>query len=230
MTKVQQEPLIGQVFHDLTVLEVVQIGRIGKKVKAVCKCGVIKDYYLNNLRRPNHTTSCGCNKIAKYGDGARTHGLSKHPLYGVWCTMKERCGYSKHKDYERYGGSGVSVCDEWVNDFIPFYNWAIKNGWEHGKQVDKDAKAIEAGITPLIYSPEWCSIVTVKQNQNSRKDNIIVEYNGQKNTVSELATKYSVKYHMLWTRIVKYKWDVHKAIITPCKQFKTNGRPKRTTY
>ena len=54
------------------------------------------------------------------------HGLSKHPLHNVWRGMLSRCKY--HKDY---AGRGITVCDEW-QEFLPFYEWAMANGYRQG--------------------------------------------------------------------------------------------------
>lgn len=63
------------------------------------------------------------------------HGLSKHPLYKVWDSMKTRCWYPSHKDYMNYGGRGITVCDRWLT-FKNFYDDMI-NGWSPNLQLDR---------------------------------------------------------------------------------------------
>ncbi len=89
----------------------------------------------------------------------RTHGLSRHPLYYVWQAMKMRCYNENYKDYKYYGAKGVKMCDEWFNDFEPFYKWAMNNGYKKGLQVDKDIKGIGK-----LYGPDSCVFVTPKIN------------------------------------------------------------------
>lgn len=84
----------------------------------------------------------------------KTHGLNDHPLYRKWNGFKTRCYNKNNPKYHRYGGRGVIVCNEWVNNFKAFYDWAILNGWEEGLQIDKDIKAHKLGKEGLIYSPE----------------------------------------------------------------------------
>lgn len=220
MTNVQNDPLIGQQFGYLTILSVTQrASRITKKqtkVLAKCRCGVIKEFFLGNIRKGNHTKSCGCHKIEIAGDAVRKHGLSGHnALYIVYNGIKRRCYNENAKDYAKYGANGVIMCDLWKNDYKSFYDWCIKNGWEKGLQIDKDLIPKKLGIPALLYSPDMCSVLTQIDNSNARKDNILVEYDGGIKTIAQLARQYQVNYHMLWTRIVKLKWDVHKAIHTP---------------
>src|ERR1700743_3171536 len=96
MANVQKDPLIGQVFGYLTILSITQrASRITKtqtKVLAKCRCGVTKEYFLGNLRKKNHTKSCGCHKKETAGDAVRTHGLSgRNALYTVYHGIKRRC-------------------------------------------------------------------------------------------------------------------------------------------
>jgi len=88
--------------------------------------------------------------------------LITHPLYQVWAGIKDRCYNTNCKTFNRYGGRGVVICEEWKNNFKKFYDWAINNGWEQGLEIDKDVKAKELGIPPLLYSPEMCCFVTKK--------------------------------------------------------------------
>lgn len=219
MTNVRND-LIGLVYGYLTVTNF--IGRDKCKnilVEARCECGSVKQYSMSNLRKRNHTRSCGCHKAKVAGDAVRTHGRSgkKNPLYLAWSAMKRRCYNANALDYARYGGVGVRVCDEWVNDFDAYFKWCMANGWKKGMNIDKDLIPKKLGIPALLYSPEMCSVITNKENQNNRKNNLIVECNGEWLTLSQVAAKYNVKYHLLWNRYVKRKWDLEKAITTPVK-------------
>ncbi len=50
------------------------------------------------------------------------HKMSDSPEYSSWHHMKKRCYYRKDKDYERYSGRGITVCDRWKNSFVNFIN------------------------------------------------------------------------------------------------------------
>lgn len=147
----EYKDLTGRVYGDLIVLgrsDVYKNGNLTYLCK--CKCGKEVICRVSGLSC-GKTTHCGCKiKRVKYLNRA---------LYEVWKGMKARCRDKNNISYKRYGGKGVKVCEEWENDFVLFYNWAMKNGWEKGLQVDKDI--IGNG---LLYSPEMCCIVTRTRN------------------------------------------------------------------
>lgn len=220
MANIQESSLINKRFGKLVIEKV--LGRYSNsmlKVVAKCDCGVVKEYFYGNLTKVNHTTSCGCYKESILGLAITTHNLSsgekRHPLYRSWEAMKRRCYNVNSDDYNRYGGRGTKVCDEWINDFHAYFKWCIDNGWKQGMNIDKDLKG-----NGLLYSPETCSVVTAKVNQNNRCNNVRVDYDGKSITISELSDMVNVGYHLLWRRIFKLKWSVQKAVITPPKIFK----------
>jgi len=170
-----------------------------------CKCG--KQFIAQLYKvKTFETRSCGCIFYDSIKNANSTHGLSNHKLYGVWLSMRARCYNKKATQFENYGGKGVIVCDEWKNDFLNFYNWAIKNGWEEGKQLDKDIKG-----NGMIYSSEYCSFVTPKQNSNKRVSNRYVFYKGENKTISEWADYFSVSVRNIYQRLSR-GWDFEKSI------------------
>ena len=93
-----------------------------------CECGNIITVLGGNLKRGN-TTSCGCLHKELLANRSSSHGCSGTKLYSVWCHMRNRCSNPKDKDYEYYGGRGIKVCSEWLNDFETFRKWAISSGY-----------------------------------------------------------------------------------------------------
>jgi len=51
--------------------------------------------------------------------------------------MKARCYKKEDINFHRYGGRGITVCNEWLNDFKTFYSWAIVNGYNEGLDIDR---------------------------------------------------------------------------------------------
>lgn len=170
-----------------------------------CKCG---NTFVSQLYKVKilETRSCGCIFIESVKKSNSTHGLTNHKLYGVWKSMKSRCYTHSANQFNDYGGRGVIVCDEWKNNFINFYNWAIENGWKDGMQLDKDILG-----NGMIYSPEYCLFVTPKQNSNKKKSNKYIYYNGENRTISEWADYFSISVKKLYQRLSR-GWDFEKSV------------------
>ena len=81
--------------------------------------------------------SCGCYSIKKVKERFTKHGLSNIRLNRIWRSIKDRTLNSKHRAYHNYGGRGIKVCDEWKNDFMSFYNWAMSNGYSDELSIDR---------------------------------------------------------------------------------------------
>lgn len=60
-----------------------------------------------------------------------------HGLYLSYRDMKRRCYDTKCKTYKYWGGRGITVCDEWLNDYQSFAVWALNNGWQQGLTIDR---------------------------------------------------------------------------------------------
>ena len=113
--------------------------------------------------------------LQKYGIRRKhvaRHGLSKHPLNTVWRGMKERCNNQNASNYLWYGGRGIRVCEEWNDDFVKFYTWAIENGWKPGLELERidNSKG---------YSPDNCTWISHKHQCRNRRTNISVSVNGE---------------------------------------------------
>jgi len=100
------------------------------------------------------------------------HGLSKHPLYYKWQSIKQRCYNKNSIGWKIYGGKGITVCDEWKNSFEAFFDWSIQNGYSPEKVIDKDILSEKLGVSPAIYSPDTCMYITQKENNSVILQNI----------------------------------------------------------
>ena len=162
--------LTGQTFGSLTAIKPLRLSNHGTVIwEFRCACGNTSEWIGNNAvclskQNPNpNVPSCGCVRDARASEVNTTHGYGNHPLQPVWQAMKQRCYNPNHPEYPRYGKKGVRVCDAWLNDAGEFIRWAIANGWEKGKHLDKDIRSDVLGVT-RIYSPDTCCFISSKAN------------------------------------------------------------------
>ena len=190
------QDLTGMKFGRLTVIE--RQGYLYKnKIAWLCKCdcGNQKIISVDCLKRGT-VKSCGCLHSEKWNEIIKTHGLSNHPLYNVWCSMKRRCNNPKVERYSHYGGRGIKVCNEWENSFEVFYNWAVNNGYKEGLSIDR----IDVDGN---YCPENCRWADNYTQSINRTDNRKFSYYGNEYTVSELSKMFNIGYQKLYRKLVR---------------------------
>jgi hypothetical protein len=150
--------LTKQRFGRLTVLyEVYSNGDKRIKWHCVCDCGNKVDVTSSHLRNGD-SKSCGCYNLEKI----TKHGYSKnskdtHPIYRVWRDIKQRCYNKNNKGYKNYGGRGISMCEEWLNNPKEFIEWCLANGWKQGLEIDRINNDGN-------YEPVNCRFVTSREN------------------------------------------------------------------
>lgn len=221
MFKYNEQPIeniIGNNYGYLTIVGEYSNDGNGRRVVAICKCGKTKNYRLGHIQQ-GRTLSCGCLQVELQSKKQTTHGLSKHPLYKIYRGIKARCYNIKIHNYPNYGGRGVRMCDEWFNDFKLFYDWCLSNGWRKGLHVDKDMKAMKVGKEGLIYSPEWCSIVTCTTNSRNTRTNVFITHKGECKTIAEWCEIYGISQKRYFARTKRDGWSIDDALLTPVKKY-----------
>lgn len=166
--------MIGKKFGKLCVLSELEERAKGggKQYKCQCDCGNITIVRSDHLKS-GHTTSCGCNKIM-----ITSHRKSKEKIYRCWCHMKERCYNIHNINYHHYGGRGITVCDEWLRDFMSFYTWAMSHGYN-------DKLTIDRINVDGNYEPNNCRWTDYETQGNNRRNTVYITYNGKTQSVSQ---------------------------------------------
>lgn len=109
--------------------------------------------------------------------------MSKTRLYGIWHGMKTRCYKKDDPNYIRYGARGIRICEEWKNDFVPFYNWAMANGYN--PKAKRGTTTIDRIDVNGDYCPENCRWITINEQSNNKTTSRYMAVNGVKHTISE---------------------------------------------
>lgn len=184
--------------------------RNGKRYyKCLCDCGNI--FYISSSYIHNKSVvSCGCRR-REVGRETGTHHMTNTRIYNEWCGIKRRCYCKSDPQYSNYGGRGISMCREWKNDFLQFYEWAMANSYDDSLSIDR----IDVNGD---YEPSNCRWTTQKIQANNTRTNVYVEYNGERLTLHQVYDKYSkngVSYGLFHVRYRTKGWDIDRALTEP---------------
>ena len=120
-------------------------------------------------------------------------GNSKSRLYKIWLGIKARCYRKSCKNYESYGGRGIVMYELWKNNYVSFYNWARRNGYNCTLSIER----IDVNGN---YEPSNCKwIPRSEQSKNTRKT-IYLTYKGVTKILADWARELNVKYSLLYSR------------------------------
>lgn len=153
----KEEVIKGGKYGKLTALR-----KTGKKQGTnniwLCKCDCGNTSEVSTSKLGKSTFSCGCYRL----ESRRTHNMSNTRIYNIWSLMKRRCNNPDANNYEYYGGRGIKVCDEWL-EFVPFYEWAMANGYS-------DELTIDRINNDGNYEPSNCKWSTNTEQVNNRRN------------------------------------------------------------
>jgi len=141
-----------------------------------------KDF--NGTKNPNYRTGFCVGK--------------KPGFYNSWLNMKSRCFRKTNPKYPRYGGRGISVCEDWLN-IKNFSKWALENGWEPGKVLDRINNDGN-------YEPTNCQWISSSENSRKKRTTkisfsqaiLIRERLNNGENAYDLAKEYGVVHGTIW--------------------------------
>ena len=142
--------------------------------------------------------------------------MSKHSrLCNIFHNMKKRCYNVNDKDYMNYGARGITLCAEWANTskssigncskgYIAFKQWALSNGYEDGLTIDR----IDVDKS---YSPSNCRWVDMNTQENNRRNNFYITYQGKSKSLAYWCRELNINYERTFRRIHDLLWSVERA-------------------
>ena len=124
--------------------------------KYLCSCG---KEFIAKTKSVKSGTLKHCGESYHF----KSHKLRGHRLYRIWMSAKQRCFNKNSLAYKNYGERGITICKEWKNDFLSFYNWALHNGYKENLTIDRINNNGD-------YEPLNCRWVNMNiQTRNTRK-------------------------------------------------------------
>jgi len=168
-----------------------------------CSCGQEIRVAGGNLRRKTRPTrSCGCEHKTQKGQ-------SSLPEFSVWSSMIDRCHEEGSISYKNYGALGIAVCERWRASFDAFLeDVGVRPPGRNGKRAKYTLDRID---TSKGYMPGNVRWATWREQQNNRRNNRRVTFNGETHSLAEWGRRTS-----LGRALVRYRlergWSVEDAL------------------
>ena len=176
----------------------------------LCVCGRVKEIKIENVVSGN-TKSCGCKR--KYLSSLKLHnykhGSRKTRIYNIYHKMKARCYNPNYAEAQYYIDRKITICDEWLNSFIKFRDWAYANGYQDNLSIDRID--VNKG-----YSPDNCRWATPKQQGRNKRSNIKITLGNKTQCLVEWCEELGLNYSAILARIER-GWDYERALTTPIR-------------
>jgi len=183
--------IVGQKYGRLTGLRILKRRARDGHILAAwrCLCGKRRVVPISRVVCGS-TRSCGCLVIDTTRKIATKHGGRNTAEYRAWRGMKERCLNPNSKDYPNYGGRGITVCNEWRNNFAAFLAHV---GKRPSSKLQLDRKDNRFGYVP--GNVRWATVS--QQLRNTRVSCIWYIKGGVFQTAREAADHFSVSAHTI---------------------------------
>ena len=143
-----------------------------------------------------------------------THGMTDSAEFITWCSMKERCYNPNSSNFKHYGGRGIIICEEWLDDFVSFYSYVGDKPTE-GHSIDRFPD------NNGNYEPGNVRWATHEQQSNNRRCCKPILYNGKTLTASQWSRIVGLPDGVIRTRIFDLKWDIARAMTQPVRKYVT---------
>lgn len=195
--------LNGKTFERLTV-----IGRTdspsgaGKHARWACRCVCGRESVVTSSALVNGLVkSCGCYARDLIIKSRKTHGMTNESIFRIWSGMLGRCSNSSLKEYPRYGGRGITVCDRWKT-FANFYE--DMGDRPLGKTLDR----IDNNGN---YEPKNCRWASRKEQAKNRSSTVYLTHRGESLMIGEWAERLKINRHTIATRLNR-GWEIDRAL------------------
>lgn len=222
------ESYIGMKKNFLTVREITRLPNGHRALLCECDCGNAKAIEPAQWEQ-GIVKSCGCKHDELQKESSTIHGHSGDRLYKVYGGMKQRCYNKNSTNYPNYGGRGIRICQEWLEDFMNFYQWAMDNGYDYN--AERGECTIDRIDVNGNYEPSncrWVSEQAQARNKRPRKNwksrRKMYEYDGKEYNLTELCDLFNTSSAAVHYRMERLGMTLEQALKTPKM---TDGRPRK---
>jgi hypothetical protein len=175
--------ITGQRFGMWEVLKFVRVDEYKFSLwECRCDCGKVSITRANDLKR-GKSLNCGCERLRRKIEWSTKHGhasrLNRLHEYQVWRWMKARCLNPKDCNFKHYGGRGITICPEWINNFETFLK-------DMGERPSPNHSIDRINVNGN-YEPSNCRWATIHEQANNRRSNRIFTLNGKSQTLTQWA-------------------------------------------
>lgn len=162
--------------------------------KFLCDCEIEFEASGSEVRY-GRISSCPDCSAKRQAEAKTTHGLTGHPIYGIWGAMKTRCSNPNFHAFKDYGGRGISVCARWNSSFAAFL--------EDMDDRPSPMHTIERSDVNGNYEPGNCHWATRREQGNNKRNNRKICINGETKNLAEWAAHSGVGESLIRQRLKK---------------------------
>ena len=177
-----------------------------------CECGNFCSVETAKLKN-GHTKSCGClkkeiqnNLVKNNTTHGRYVGGNPDKFAYTYSSMKGRCLNKNNPAYKDYGGRGIKICSEWLNNKETFFDWCEQT-YMPGCSIDRIDNSGD-------YCPENCRWATAEEQANNRRSTIRYSTSKGNGSQAELSRVWGINEKLVIERIHR-GWSPEKAFSTP---------------
>lgn len=134
----------------------------------------------------------------------RKHGFAGTKFYRVWLSMNQRCSNSKTKQFDDYGGRGITV--EWKN-FESFHTDMYAQYQRQAKKYGEYNLSIDRIDNNGNYSKNNCRWTTKSVQMRNRRNNHMITFKGKTLCITDWAKELGITYNSLWKRMQKKSFE-----------------------
>lgn len=186
-----------------------------------CSCGTERTLR-TALVTCGHSKSCGCLKNEVASKTHTKHGKStskkrtRDASYTTWCSMKQRCFNPNTKQFDDYGGRGITVCDRWKDSFSNFVN----DMGERPPGLTLERKNNNGNYEP--DNCEWASRLDQGKNRRPQVTEIFLIHDGQRHNLTQWSAITGLGRSVIYNRLSR-GWPIHRVLGSPTRIVECKG-------